>query len=38
MQFRFAHYNYNVLDLEKSLAFYEAALGLNCDCGSHHHK
>ena len=28
MQFTFAHYNYNVLDLEKSMAFYEAALGL----------
>lgn len=26
--FQFAHYNYNVLDLEKSLAFYETALGL----------
>lgn len=28
MQFTFAHYNYNVLDLEKSLAFYQEALGL----------
>ena len=28
MQFTFAHYNYNVLDLEKSLAFYKEALGL----------
>lgn len=28
MQFCFAHYNYNVLDLEKSLAFYKEALGL----------
>ena len=28
MQFTFAHYNYNVLDLEKSMAFYEAALCL----------
>ena len=26
--FAFNHYNYNVLDLEKSMAFYEAALGL----------
>ena len=26
--FRFNHFNYNVLDLEKSLAFYDAALGL----------
>lgn len=28
MQFTFAHYNYNVLNLEKSLAFYKEALGL----------
>lgn len=28
MNFTFAHYNYNVIDLEKSLAFYEEALGL----------
>jgi lactoylglutathione lyase len=28
MQFRFAHYNYNVRNLEKSLAFYQEALGL----------
>ena len=28
MQFTFAHYNYNVLSLEKSLAFYKEALGL----------
>ena len=28
MQFSFCHYNYNVLNLEKSMAFYEAALGL----------
>lgn len=28
MQFKFVHYNYNVLDLAKSLAFYEEALGL----------
>lgn len=28
MEFTFAHNNFNVLDLEKSLAFYEAALGL----------
>lgn len=26
--FKFNHYNYNVLDLEKSMKFYEAALGL----------
>lgn len=28
MQFRFAHNNFNVRDLEKSLAFYQQALGL----------
>lgn len=28
MQFSFAHYNYNVLNMEKSLAFYKDALGL----------
>lgn len=28
MKFQFTHYNYNVRDLEKSMAFYEAALGL----------
>ena len=28
MQFCFCHYNYNVLNLEKSIAFYEEALGL----------
>ena len=28
MKFKFAHFNFNVLDLEKSLAFYEEALGL----------
>lgn len=28
MKFVFNHYNYNVLDLEKSMAFYEVALGL----------
>lgn len=28
MSFKFAHYNYNVVDLEKSLRFYEEALGL----------
>ncbi len=26
--FQFLHYNYNVLDLKKSMDFYEAALGL----------
>lgn len=28
MTFAFNHYNYNVLDLEKSMAFYAEALGL----------
>lgn len=28
MKFKFAHNNINVLDLERSLAFYKAALGL----------
>jgi len=28
MKFQFAHNNFNVLDLEKSLKFYEEALGL----------
>lgn len=28
MQFKFAHNNFNVLDLEKSLKFYQEALGL----------
>ncbi|NLN38103.1 MAG: lactoylglutathione lyase [Smithella sp.] len=28
MKFQFAHNNFNVLDLEKSLAFYREALGL----------
>lgn len=28
MEFTFTHYNYNVLNLEKSMTFYEAALGL----------
>ena len=28
MKFKMVHENYNVLDLEKSLAFYETALGL----------
>ena len=28
MNFRFVHTNFNVLNLEKSLAFYEKALGL----------
>ena len=28
MTFSFAHNNLNVLDLEKSLAFYQEALGL----------
>ena len=26
---RFDHFNFNVLDLEKSIRFYEKALGLN---------
>lgn len=28
MNFKFAHNNFNVLDLDKSLSFYEEALGL----------
>ncbi len=28
MNFQFVHYNYNVFDLEKSMAFYKQALGL----------
>ncbi len=28
MNFYFAHYNYNVKDLDKSIQFYEKALGL----------
>lgn len=28
MQFQFAHYNYNVKDLDKSIRFYQEALGL----------
>ncbi len=28
MDFTFFHFNFNVLDLEKSMAFYEKALGL----------
>ena len=28
MNFQFAHYNYNVMDLYKSIKFYEEALGL----------
>lgn len=28
MKFQFAHYNYNVIDLQKSIAFYKEALGL----------
>lgn len=28
MNFQFAHYNYNVFDLKKSMAFYKQALGL----------
>lgn len=28
MKFKFTHYNYNVMDLNKSIAFYEKALGL----------
>ncbi len=26
MNFQFAHYNYNVIDLDKSIRFYEEAL------------
>ena len=29
MQFTFNHFNYNVLDLERSLKFYDEALGLH---------
>ena len=32
MQFKFAHNNFNVLDLDKSLKFYEEALGLKEKC------
>lgn len=28
MKFQFTHYNYNVMDLEKSIKFYKEALGL----------
>ena len=28
MQYAFAHYNFNVANLEKSLKFYDEALGL----------
>lgn len=28
MQFNFAHFNYNVTDLEETVKFYEEALGL----------
>lgn len=28
MQFQFAHYNYNVKDLDKAIRFYQEALGL----------
>ena len=28
MKFQFAHYNYNVINLQKSIAFYQEALGL----------
>ena len=28
MKFQFTHYNYNVMDLQKSIKFYEEALGL----------
>lgn len=28
MKFQFTHYNYNVINLEKSIAFYHEALGL----------
>ena len=29
MQFHFIHENFNVLDLDKSIKFYEEALGLS---------
>ena len=31
MNFKFAHTNFNVADLQKSIAFYEEALGLKVD-------
>lgn len=32
MQYTFAHFNFNVLDLDRSLAFYKEALGLEPVC------
>jgi lactoylglutathione lyase len=29
MKYKFAHFNFNVLDLDKSIAFYKQNLGLN---------
>ena len=34
MKFTFAHNNFNVIDLDKSLKFYEEALGLKESDGS----
>ena len=31
MKFTFYHFNFNVLDLERSLKFYDEALGLKPD-------
>ena len=35
MKFQFTHYNYNVMDLQKSIKFYEEALGLKEVCSTH---
>ncbi len=37
MSFTFAHFNFNVLDLKRSLAFYQTALGLHI-AKEHHAK
>ena len=36
MSFQFAHYNYNVMDLDKSIRFYEEALGLKTEASFLH--
>ena len=36
MEFKFAHTNFNVLNLEKSMAFYQEALGLTEQPGVYH--
>ena len=38
MKFTFAHNNFNVIDLDKSLKFYEEALGLKEDMEAAHAK